>query len=148
MQGLFYIWYYKCDIKFNLKNMKGYITNIEKETIENENYRKVLYTAKNSQLVVMSIQPGDEIGMEVHDLDQFIRLEEGKAKVILDDAEHTIEDDWAVVIPAGTNHNVINVGDVPLKLYSIYSPAEHKDGTIHRTKADEKEEHFDGVTTE
>ncbi len=96
----------------------------------------------------MTIQPGDEIGMEVHELDQFIRVEIGKAKAILDDVEHDIEDDWAVVIPAGTNHNIINIGDEPLKLYSVYSPAEHKDGTVHVTKADEVEEHFDGVTTE
>jgi mannose-6-phosphate isomerase-like protein (cupin superfamily) len=128
--------------------MKGYISNIEKETLENENYRKVLYTAKNSQLVLMSIQPGDEIGEEVHSLDQFIRFEAGKAKVIIDAVEHDIEADWAVVIPAGSTHNVINTGDEALKLYSIYSPAEHKDGTIHPTKADEEEEHFDGITTE
>lgn len=128
--------------------MKGYITNIEKETLENENYRKVLYTGKNSQLVLMTIQPGDEIGEEVHTLDQFIRIEAGKAQAILDDVEHTLAEDWAVVIPAGTKHNIINIGDEPLRLYSIYSPAEHKDGTIHRTKGEEKEEHFDGVTTE
>jgi len=128
--------------------MNGYIVNIEKETLENESYRKVLYTAKNSQLVLMTIQPGDEIGLEIHDLDQFIRVEAGEATVILDGVEHKIEDDWAVVIPAGTNHNVVNTGDVPLRLYSIYSPPEHKDGTVHATKADDKEEHFDGVTTE
>lgn len=128
--------------------MKGYITNIEKETLENENYRKVLYTGKNSQLVLMTIQPGDEIGMEIHTLDQFIRIEAGKAKAVLDGVEHDMETDWAVVIPAGTNHNIINTGDEVLRLYSIYSPAEHKDGTIHKTKAEEKEEHFDGVTTE
>ena len=128
--------------------MNGYVTNIEKETLENENYRKVLYTAKNSQLVLMTIQPGDEIGLETHDLDQFIRIEAGKATVSLDGVEHSLEDDWAVVIPAGTAHNVVNVGDEPLRLYSIYSPPEHKDGTVHATKADDKEEHFDGVTTE
>lgn len=128
--------------------MNGYIVNIEKETLENENYRKVLYTAKNSQLVLMTIQPGDEIGLEIHDLDQFIRVESGEATVILDDVEHKIEDDWAVVIPAGTKHNVVNTGDEPLRLYSVYSPPEHKDGTVHATKAEDKEEHFDGVTTE
>lgn len=128
--------------------MNGYIVNIEKETLENENYRKVLYTANNSQLVLMTIQPGDEIGLEIHDLDQFIRIEAGEATVILDDVEHKIEDDWAVVIPAGTKHNVVNTGDDPLRLYSIYSPPEHKDGTVRATKADDKEEHFDGVTTE
>lgn len=129
--------------------MKGYIANIEKETLENENYRKVLYTGRNSQLVLMNIRPGEEIGEEVHELDQFIRFEEGEGKVILDEKEHDIRDDWAVVIPAGTRHNVINTSDsASLKLYSIYSPPEHKEGTIHPTKADEKEEHFDGVTTE
>jgi len=128
--------------------MKGYVTNIEQATLENENYRAVLYTAKNSQLVVMTIQPGDEIGMEVHELDQFIRIEAGKATVTLDGVEHEVEDDWAVVIPAGTEHNVVNTGDEPLKLYSVYSPPEHKDGTVHPTKADDAEEHFDGVTSE
>ena len=128
--------------------MNGYVTNIEKATLENENYRKVLYTAKNSQLVLMTIQPGDEIGEEIHELDQFIRLEAGKARVTLDGVEHSLEDDWAVVIPAGTKHNVVNVGDEPVRLYSVYSPPEHKDGTMHATKADDKEEHFDGVTTE
>lgn len=128
--------------------MNGFVTNIEKATLENENYRKVLYTAKNSQLVLMTIQPGDEIGEEIHELDQFIRLEAGKARVTLDGVEHSLEDDWAVVIPAGTKHNVVNVGDEPVRLYSVYSPPEHKDGTVHATKADDKEEHFDGVTTE
>lgn len=128
--------------------MKGYVVNIEKETLGNEEYRRVLYTAHNSQLVLMNIKPGDEIGEEVHELDQFIRFEAGKAKVVLNDVEHEVEDDYAVVIPAGTRHNVINTGDTDLKLYSIYSPPEHKDGTVHPTKADEKEEHFDGVTTE
>ena len=129
--------------------MKGYVINIEEETVKNENYRKVLYTAHYSQLVVMSLEPGEEIGEEVHGLDQFIRIEEGEGKVVLDGVEHKIEDDWAVVIPAGTLHNVINTSsDKKLKLYSIYSQPEHKDGTVHATKADEQEEHFDGKTTE
>ena len=128
--------------------MKGFVTNIEKATLENENYRQVLYTGPSSQLVLMTIQPGDEIGSETHDLDQFIRIEAGQAVVTLDGVNHTLEDDWAVVIPAGTEHNVVNNGDEPLRLYSIYSPPEHKDGTVHATKADEKEEHFDGITTE
>ena len=128
---------------------KGFIVNIEKETLENTDYRRVLYTAKNCQLVVMNIEPGDEIGEEVHELDQFIRIEEGVAKVILNKTEeHELKDDFAVIIPADTSHNVINTGDVPLKLYSIYSPPEHKDGTVHVTKESEQEEHFDGVTTE
>lgn len=128
--------------------MKGYVVDMEKETLENTNYRKVLYTAKHSQLVVMSIEPGDEIGLETHDLDQFIRFEAGKGTVTLNGVAHEVADDWAVVIPAGVEHNVVNTGDAPLKLYSVYSPPEHKDGTVHATKADDAEEHFDGVTTE
>lgn len=129
--------------------MKGYITNIEKDTLENTDYRRVLYTGKNSQLVLMNLQPGEEIGNELHELDQFIRLEQGSAKVILNNEdEHEVEADFAIVIPAGTWHNVINTGDTELKLYTVYSPPEHKDGVVQPTKADEKEEHFDGVTTE
>lgn len=128
---------------------KGYIVNIEKETTENTDYRRVLYTGENSQLVVMSLEPGVEIGEEVHHLDQFIRIETGTVKAILNETEeYDLEDDWAVIVPAGVKHNFINQGEVPVKLYSIYSPAEHKDGTVHPTKADETEEHFDGVTTE
>jgi len=128
--------------------MKGFITNIEKDTLENTDYRRVLYTAKNSQLVLMSIKPGDEIGEETHRLDQFIRIEQGSAKAILDGVEHELKDDFAIVIPAGTKHNFINVGETDLKLYSVYSPPEHKDGTVHKTKEEEVEEHFDGKTTE
>lgn len=128
--------------------MKGYIANIEEETINNTDYRRVLYTAKNMQLVVMNIQPGDEIGMEVHELSQFIRLEQGSGVAILDGVETAISDDWAVVIPAGTQHNIVNTGASEMKVYSVYAPPEHKDGTVHTTKADEKEEHFDGTTTE
>jgi len=128
--------------------MKGYVVQLEDATTSNTDYRRVLYTGKNSQLVLMSIEPGDEIGEEVHDLDQFIRIEAGRASVTLDGVEHHLEDDWAVVIPAGTRHNVVNTGEAPVKLYSVYSPPEHKDGTVHPTKADDAEEHFDGVTTE
>jgi len=132
--------------------MKGYISNIEKETKENTNFRKVLYTGKNSQLVLMSIEPGEEIGEEIHTLDQFIRVESGKGKAILDEVEHMIEDGSAIVVPAGAKHNVINTStEDKLKLYTIYSPAEHKDGTIHMTKANalaDMEDHFDGKTTE
>jgi mannose-6-phosphate isomerase-like protein (cupin superfamily) len=130
--------------------MKGYVVNIEKETEDNNNFRKVLYTAKNSQLVVMNIEVGDDIGEEVHELDQFIRIEEGKAKAVLNDIEYEMEDGYAVVIPAGVKHNIINTGDEQLKLYSVYSPAEHRDGVIHKTKeeAEENEEEFDGKTTE
>lgn len=129
--------------------MKGFITNIEKETLENTDYRRVLYTAKNSQLVLMNLQPGEEIGEEIHKLDQFIRLEQGEAKLVLNkEDEHIVKAEDAMIIPAGTWHNVINTGDQELKLYSVYAPPEHKDGTVHKTKADEVEEHFDGVTTE
>jgi len=128
--------------------MKGYITNIEEATLNNKDYRRVLYTTKKSQLVLMNLQPGDEIGMETHELDQFIRIEQGTANVVLDGVEHEVKDDFAIVIPAGTKHNVTNTGDTELKLYSVYSPPEHKDGTVHATKADDTEEHFDEVTTE
>lgn len=128
--------------------MKGYVDNIEKAAVENTDYRRVVYTGTHSQLVLMSILPGDEIGEEVHHLDQFIRIEEGSARVTLDGVAHGVSDDWAIVVPAGTLHNVVNVGNIPLKLYSVYSPPEHKDGTVHVTKADEREEHFDGVTSE
>lgn len=128
--------------------MKGYIANIEKATLDNTDYRRVLYTARNSQLVLMSIAPGDEIGEETHHLDQFLRFEAGDGKVILDGIAHNVSDGFAVIIPIGTKHNVINTGATHLKLYSIYSPPEHKDGTVHKTKTDETEEHFDGRTTE
>jgi mannose-6-phosphate isomerase-like protein (cupin superfamily) len=128
--------------------MNGYITNIEKSTIENTDYRRVLYTSSHSQLVLQSLKPGEEIGEETHDLAQFIRFEQGTAKVILDDVAHALSADDAVLIPQGTKHNVINIGDEDLKLYTIYSPPEHKDGIVQKTKTDEFEEHFDGVTTE
>lgn len=128
--------------------MKGFIGNIEQMSLENTDFRRVLYTAKNSQLVLMSLPPGEEIGEETHHLDQFIRFEKGSGKAILDDVENPIEDGTALVIPAGTKHNVINTGEVPLKLYTVYSPPEHLDGVVHPTKADAIEEHFDGKTTE
>ena len=122
--------------------MGGYVINIEKATMENDNFRRVLHTAEHSQLVVMSLLPGEDIGSEVHDLDQFIRFESGSGKVILDDKEYEVEDDWAVVIPAGVEHNVINTSDSDkMKLYSIYSPPEHADGTVHPTKADDTHDH-------
>lgn len=122
--------------------MSGYVINIEKATLENNNFRRVLHTAENSQLVVMSLLPSEDIGMEVHDLDQFIRIESGQGKVVLDGKEHSIEDDWAVVIPAGVEHNVINTSDSEkMKLYSIYSPPEHPEGTLHATKADDTHDH-------
>ena len=132
--------------------MKGYVTNIEKATTENNNFRKVLYTGKNSQLVLMSLKPNEEIGMEVHpDNDQFFRVDAGKGKVIIDANEYEVQDGFAIVIPAGANHNVINISDSePLKLYTIYSPPHHRDGVIHATKeqAEADDEEFDGNTTE
>jgi mannose-6-phosphate isomerase-like protein (cupin superfamily) len=131
--------------------MKGYISNIEQDTQSNGNFRKVLYTGKHSQLVVMSLLPGEEIGAEVHDVDQFLRIEHGEGVAILDGVEYQVGDDWAIVVPAGARHNVINRGSEPMKLYTIYSPAEHKLDTVHATKADaeaDTADHFDGVTTE
>jgi len=117
--------------------MKNYANNIEKQTLENTDYRRVLFTGQNSQLVLMSIQPGDEIGEEVHaEHDQFLRVEAGQVKFIIGDDMFIGEDGFAVVVPAGTKHNVINIGSDELKLYTIYSPAEHADGTVHATKAD------------
>ncbi|MDD5098950.1 MAG: cupin domain-containing protein [Candidatus Colwellbacteria bacterium] len=131
--------------------MKGFVDNIEKLTIENDNFRKVLYTAKNSQLVLMSIAPNDDIGEEVHDLDQFLRIESGEGKAVLDGIEYAISDGSAIVVPAGAKHNIINTSSVSaLKLYTLYSPPEHMDGVVRRTKAEAmaSEEHFDGKTTE
>ncbi|MFA5086650.1 MAG: cupin domain-containing protein [Candidatus Paceibacterota bacterium] len=131
--------------------MMGYVVNIEKASLENNNFRKVLYTAKNSQLVVMSLLPNEDIGEEVHTLDQFIRIEEGKGKAILDGVEHDIEAEWAVVIPAGTKHNIINTSpDSKMKLYTIYTPPEHQDGVVRATKqdAENQPEEYDGKTTE
>lgn len=128
--------------------MKGYIVNIEEETLKNEDYRRVLYTGKHSQLVLMSIQPGDEIGEETHHLDQFIRIEGGEGKTIMDGIEHELGADHAIIVPAGMRHNVINTGKTELKLYTVYAPPEHRDGLVQHTKADVKEEHFDGKTTE
>ncbi len=131
--------------------MKGYITHIEEATIKNSLYRQVLFTAKNSQLVLMSLKPGEEIGEEVHELDQFLRFEAGDGKVVLDGQDHAVRDGFAVVIPAGTRHNVINTSkSADLKLYSLYSPPEHKVDTIHRTKKDadaDADHHFDGRTS-
>lgn len=132
--------------------MKGYVVNIEKETIENANYRKVLYTAKHSQLVLMSLGPKDEIGMEIHpDNDQFFRFEKGQGNVIIDGNEYAVSDGSSVVVPAGAQHNVINVSQTePLKIYTIYSPAHHKDGVVRLTKqeAEADSPEFDGQTTE
>jgi mannose-6-phosphate isomerase-like protein (cupin superfamily) len=132
--------------------MKGFNANIEKETLDNENFRKVLYTTNHSQLVLMSLRPKEEIGMEVHkDNDQFLRFERGSGKCIIDGNEYMVGDGSAVIVPAGAQHNVINISETEdLKLYTIYSPAHHKDGIVRATKeeAEATEEEFDGKTTE
>jgi mannose-6-phosphate isomerase-like protein (cupin superfamily) len=132
--------------------MKGFNANIEKETLENNNFRKVLYTGKHSQLVLMSLKPNEEIGMEVHpDNDQFFRFEKGQGKCIIDGNEYELKDKVAIVVPAGAQHNVINTsGEEELKMYTIYSPAHHKDGIIRATKeeAEANGAEFDGTTTE
>ena len=122
-------------------NMTGYVINIEEKTLENNYFREVLFTTDKSQLVVMALKPGEDIGMEVHsEHDQFIRIESGKGKAIMNGEEHEITDGSAIVVPAGTQHNVINTSEVEMKLYTIYTPPEHKQGTIHKTKEEAKEE--------
>jgi len=132
--------------------MQGYNINIEEATIKNSNFRQVLYTGKHSQLVLMSLPPKEEIGMEVHtDNDQFFRFESGYGKVIIDGNEYIVTNGSAIVVPSGASHNVINTSETEdLKLYTIYSPAHHKDKIVRATKAEAiaKEEEFDGVTTE
>lgn len=122
---------------FKQKFMNGYVANIEKETLENSNFRKVLFTGLHSQLVVMNLGAGEEIGMEVHpNVDQFLRIEKGTGKAILDGEESALEDGTAVIVPAGTNHNIVNTGTAEMKLYTVYSPPNHKPGTVHPAKAD------------
>ncbi|NTV31547.1 cupin domain-containing protein [candidate division WWE3 bacterium] len=130
--------------------MKGFVGNIQQQTLENTDYRRVIYTSHYTQLVYMSIQPGDEIGNEIHGLDQFLRIEQGNAKVILNngETEYEVADDWAIIIPAGTYHNVINTGTETLKLYTLYSPPAHLKDTIQPTKADEEEDQFNGIISE
>ena len=132
--------------------MKGFSANIEKETLKNKNFRKVLYTSRHSQLVLMSLKPNEEIGMEVHpDNDQFFRFEKGQGKCVIDGNECKISDGVAIVVPAGARHNVINTSSKEeLKLYTIYSPPHHKDGIVRATKqeAEAHEAEFDGKTTE
>jgi len=129
--------------KFQEEYMAKLVTNILDETISNENFRKVLATNKFSQLVVMALQPGENIGMEIHpDVDQFIRIEHGTGQAVLDEEVSDISDDFAIVIPAGTEHDIINTSDTELmKLYTVYSPAEHPDGVVFRTKAEAEAAH-------
>ena len=123
--------------------MTGWVGDIEAATTSNENFRTVLYTGRHAQLTVMSIEVGGEVGREVHGhLDQFLRIEQGRARVEFGPTEsvisetYDVHDDWAIIVPAGTWHNIVNTGDEPLKLYSVYAPPEHPEGTVHRTKAD------------
>jgi mannose-6-phosphate isomerase-like protein (cupin superfamily) len=131
--------------------MRGFNTNIEKETLENKNFRKVLYTGKHSQLVLMSLKPNEEIGMEIHkDNDQFFRFEKGEGRCVIDGNFYDVEDGSVIIVPAGAEHNIINISETEdLKLYTIYSPAHHKDGIVKATRAEaENGPEFDGITTE
>ncbi len=130
--------------------MKGFIKNIETIAVKNEAFRRVLYTAKNCQLVVMALKPEEEIGSEVHTLDQFFRVEEGTGEAIMDGVRTPIEAGFAVIVPAGARHNIINTGSGPLKVYTMYAPPNHRDGVVHATREDAQadSEHFDGATTE
>ena len=131
--------------------MRGFVGNIEEQTKSNSDFRRVLYTGHQLQLVLMSLPPGEDIGEEVHaDRDQFLRIEDGEGEVWIDGRMTSVEDDFGIVVPAGARHNVRNTGDRPLRLYTLYAPPEHAEGTVHRTKSDAlaSEEHFTGVTSE
>jgi mannose-6-phosphate isomerase-like protein (cupin superfamily) len=130
--------------------MKGFVQDIEDLAIKNGEFRRVLYTARNCQLVVMALKPTEEIGMEVHKLDQFLRVEEGAGEAVLDGVRTAISAGFAVLVPAGTNHNIINTGSAPMKLYTLYAPPNHRDGVVHHTRAEAEadNEDFDGKTTE
>ncbi|MBX2866676.1 cupin domain-containing protein [Candidatus Kaiserbacteria bacterium] len=128
--------------------MKGYVDNIERLTLQNETFRTVLYTTPRSQLVIMTLQPGEDIGLETHEEhDQFIRVEAGTGEAVLNGVSHPVADGFAIVIPAGTEHNVKNTGSDVLRLYTLYTPPEHRHGVVHETKEGVEEEHFDGVTS-
>lgn len=131
--------------------MNGFIENIEQRAKDNEYFRQVLYTAKYTQLTVMHLQSKEDIGEEVHDVDQFLRIEKGTGRAVLNDAEQAIKDGSVVIVPAGVKHNIINDSDTePMKLYTLYSPPHHRDGVLHKTKeeAENDTENFDGTTTE
>lgn len=130
--------------------MQGYVHNIEEIAVSNSDFRKVLYTATNCQLVVMALDVHADIGEEVHKLDQFFRVEQGSGAAVLDGVRTEITAGFAILIPAGTKHNIINTGDVPMKLYTLYAPPNHRDGVVHHTRAaaEADDEHFDGRTTE
>jgi len=130
--------------------MKGFVQDIEGLAGKNDEFRQVLYTAKNCQLVLMALKPGEDIGEEVHKLDQFFRVEEGSGAAVLDGVRSAIQAGFAVLVPAGTRHNIINTGSTGLKLYTLYAPPNHRDGVVHHTRKDAEadSEHFDGKTTE
>lgn len=130
--------------------MHGFVENIEDLAVKNTDFRRVLYTAKHSQLVLMALKAGEEIGAEVHKLDQFFRVEEGTGEAVLDGVRSSLRAGFAIVVPAGAKHNIINTGTGPLKLYTVYSPPNHRDGVVHPTRKDAEadSEHFDGKTTE
>jgi len=130
--------------------MKGFVQDIESLAIRNSCFRQVLYTAKHCQLVVMALKPKEEIGSEVHKLDQFFRVEEGSGEAVLDGVRTAIRAGFAIVVPAGATHNIVNTGNTELKLYTLYSPPNHRDGVVHHTRADAEAdtEHFDGKTSE
>ncbi len=137
-------------MKQYIESMNGYVENIETLSRENENFRRVLYTGKHSQLVLMSLLPNEDIGEEVHDVDQFLRVEKGAGRAIVNGVSHDLEDGSVVVVPAGTTHNIVNTRSDSMKLYTLYMPPHHRDGVIHKTKADAEAdtEHFDGKTSE
>ena len=139
-------------VKQNKKGvvMKGFVQDIEDLAVKNADFRRVLYTTKQCQLVLMTLKPKEEIGAEVHKSDQFFRVEEGTGEAVLDGVRTPIRAGFAVVVPAGVNHNIINTGNVPMKLYTLYAPPNHRDGVVHHTRADAEadNEHFDGKTTE
>ena len=130
--------------------MRGFVQDIEGLAVNNNEFRRVLYTAKHCQLVVMALKPKEEIGAEVHKLDQFFRVEEGTGEAVLDGVRTAIRAGFAVVVPAGAKHNIINTGKGPMKLYTLYSPPNHRDGVVHHTRddAEKDNEHFDGKTSE
>lgn len=131
--------------------MLGFVDNIERLTVENNDFRRVLYTGRNLQLVLMALQPGEEIGEEVHhDRDQFFRIEQGQGEIVIDGKATPVQAESAIIVPAGARHNLINTGAAPIRLYTLYGPPEHRDGVVRATRAEAmaSEEHFDGKTTE
>ena len=130
--------------------MRGFVQDIEGLAVANAEFRRVLYTAKHCQLVLMALKPGEDIGAEVHTLDQFFRVEEGAGEAVLDGVRTPIRAGFAVVVPAGAKHNIVNTGTAPMKLYTLYAPPNHRDGVVHHSRADAEAdtEHFDGKTTE